>query len=224
VTRPTPEAHTHHEHHEPVERPHIESGEIFDNDPVRDKKLPRRRLARERVMQMLYSHEMGGRDIDTLFYEIVQKELSDEGPALQFARDLTLRLTSHREEINLLITDKLRHWDLRRVALIDRLLIQMGITELMYFPEIPPKATINELIEIAKDYSTDESGKFINGLLHAVMTHLKESGTLNKTGRGLMEKGLDARSKSALKNLGADDTAPATDAELAEEDTEGGEW
>ena len=74
------------------------------------------------------------------------------------------------------------------MALIDRILIQMGIAELLYFPDIPPKASINELIEIAKDYSTEESGKFINGILHAIMTHLAETGKIQKSGRGLMEE------------------------------------
>ena len=179
---------TFHDQYEQIEPVRIESGEIFENDPERDRKLPRRRLARERVMQMLYAHEIGQRDMNSLFFELIQKDLSKDETALEFARDLTLKLTTHREEIDHLITDKLRHWDFRRVALIDRLLIQMGITELMYFPEIPPKATINELIEIAKDYSTDESGKFINGILHAVMIHLREAGTLNKSGRGLLDR------------------------------------
>jgi len=199
VTHPT------HEHFEALEPPRIEAEELFENDPKRDRKLPKRRLARERVMQMLYANELGGSDLDLLFKELVEKDLTEaderaasgkpsstvtegEEPngALTFARDLTFALVKHREEINNLITGKLQRWDIRRVALIDRLLIQIGITELLYFPEIPPKATINELIEIAKDYSTDESGKFINGLLHAVMTHLRETGELKKSGRGLI--------------------------------------
>lgn len=163
----------------------IERDELFENDPVRDEKLPRRRLARERILQVLYANALGDRDVDELFAELVLPNLTD-APALQFARDLLLRLTSHREETNVLITDRLKHWDFSRVALIDRLLIQIGITELRYFPEIPPKATINELIEIAKDYSTPDSGKFINGILHAAMKHLEELGELNKSGRGLL--------------------------------------
>ena len=114
--------------------------------------------------------------------------LSFDDGALNFARDLTSALVQHREEIDKLISGKLERWDIRRVALIDRLLIQLGVAELLYFPEIPPKATINELIEIAKDFSTKESGQFINGLLHAVMTHLRETGELKKTGRGLLDK------------------------------------
>jgi len=165
----------------------IETDELFDNDPDRDKKLPRRRLARERIMQMLYAHGVNGRDIDELFFEMVYKDLEQDEAALEFARQLTRELSTHEAETNALITERLKHWDFNRVAMIDRLLIQIGITELRYFPEIPPKATINELIEIAKDYSTDESGKFINGILHTVMTDLTERGELNKTGRGLLD-------------------------------------
>jgi N utilization substance protein B len=181
----------HHQHQEPLDPPRIEPGELFENDPERDRKLPRRRLARERVMQMLYANEVSAVEMDTLFFDMVQKELVAEEPALDFARELTLKITSNREEIDKIITERLKHWELRRVALIDRLLIQMGIAELLYFPEIPPKATINELIEIAKDYSTEESGKFINGLLHAVLTDLKDGGLLNKTGRGLLDRPLN---------------------------------
>jgi transcription antitermination protein NusB len=222
---------TKHAHAEPPEPPLIQPEEMFENDPQRDRKIPKRRLARERVMQMLYAHELGGGDIPKLFLEMVERDLAqadertadgkqnaekaepdspaetvkawldgsgkapknarkdnssiDDG-ALGFARELTAALTEHSDEINALLSGKLERWDIRRVALIDRLLIQIGIAELLYFPEIPPKATINELIEIAKDFSTKESGKFINGLLHAVMTHLRESGGLNKTGRGLV--------------------------------------
>ncbi len=171
----------------PEDSARIESGEIFENDPERDNKLPRRRIARERVMQMLYAHALGGRDIDELFVELVLPELAEDEAALAFARQLTLLVTSHQKDTDELITTRLRHWEFSRVALIDRLLIQMGITELLYFPEIPPKATINELIEIAKDFSTDESGKFINGILHAAMTELTEEGRIKKTGRGLID-------------------------------------
>ncbi|HET6512759.1 MAG TPA: transcription antitermination factor NusB [Candidatus Kapabacteria bacterium] len=168
--------------------PKIESDEIFENDIERDKKLPRRRLARERVMQMMYARALNGGDVDQLFKEFVLQDVRDDAGALEFARELTLKLTNHEAETKQLITDRLRHWDFTRIALIDRILIEIGITELRYFPEIPPKATINELIEIAKDFSTDDSGKFINGILHAVMTQLTEDGTLNKTGRGLIDR------------------------------------
>jgi N utilization substance protein B len=64
----------------------------------------------------------------------------------------------------------------------------MGICELYYFPDIPPKVSINECIEVAKIYSTAGSGKFINGILDAILFELKENGKLNKSGRGLVEE------------------------------------
>jgi transcription antitermination protein NusB len=192
-----------HEHVEALEPPLIETDECFENDPARDRTLPKRRLARERVMQILYAYELGGSDIETLRWELIERDLAkaDETDtthllndsessesARAFARELTNEIMLHREEINQIITEKLQRWEFSRVALIDRILIQMGIAELLYFPDIPPKASINELIEIAKDYSTEESGKFINGILHAIMTHLNETGRINKSGRGLLEE------------------------------------
>ncbi len=207
------EPHSPPEPHAPVERtstskqsnrPLIESDECFENDPMRDRMLPKRRLARERVMQILYAYELGGSDIETpalgtdrarssrrptkptTTHLLNDSESSESARA--FARELTNEIMLHREEINHIITEKLQRWEFSRVALIDRILIQMGIAELLYFPDIPPKASINELIEIAKDYSTEESGKFINGILHAIMTHLNETGRIHKSGRGLLEE------------------------------------
>lgn len=176
---------------ESIEPARIETDELFDNDPKRDAKLLPRRLARERVLQILYAHELSDRDLDELFFDLAQKELSENEAALEFAKELVREFTTHREEIDKQITERLSNWDFRRVALIDRLLIQIGLTELLFFPDIPPKATINELIEIAKDYSTAESGKFINGLLHGILAELKKNGELNKQGRGLIDRNLN---------------------------------
>lgn len=191
---PVPDSAHHYDREQPLDPPKIETDEMFDNDPERDRRLPRRRLVRERVMQMLYAHELSGRDMDELFFDLAQQSLSEDDAALEFAKDLTRALTLHRPEIDELLRARLAHWAYGRLALIDRLLIEIGISELLFFPEIPPKATINELIEIAKDYSTAESGKFINGLLHAVLTELKENGRLNKTGRGLIDKSFNNKS------------------------------
>ena len=72
--------------------------------------------------------------------------------------------------------------------MIDHILLRIGLCEIYYFPDIPPKVSINEAIEIAKEYSTAGSGKFINGILDAVLNDLKKAGKLNKTGRGLLEE------------------------------------
>jgi N utilization substance protein B len=71
----------------------------------------------------------------------------------------------------------------------------VGITEIIYFPDIPPKVSINEVIEIAKNYSTSNSGKFINGILDALLNDLKNEGKLNKSGRGLVEQSIPKKEK-----------------------------
>jgi len=166
----------------------IETDESFENNPERDKKLSQRRLARERALQLLFSHAVNGRDTDELYVEIIQSDEALSEQALEFARELLLQYNQHEAELNVIITERLSNWDFSRVALVDKILIQLGIIEFKYFPQIPPKATINELIEIAKDFSTEESGKFINGILHAIKEDLQSKGELNKEGRGLVEQ------------------------------------
>ncbi len=166
----------------------IDTDELFENNPERDNKLSQRRLARERVLQLLFSHSMNERDTDALFLELIKSDEQLEEQALEFARQLLVYHSLHKNGIDAIITERLSNWDFSRVALVDKILIQLGIIEFMYFPEIPPKATINELIEIAKDFSTEESGKFINGILHAVKEDLQAKGELNKEGRGLIDQ------------------------------------
>jgi len=81
-----------------------------------------------------------------------------------------------------------------RIAFIDKLLLRIGIGELLFAEDVPPKVTINETIEIAKEFSTAKSGKFINGILDAVLIDLKDEGKLRKVGRGLIEHPLPKKS------------------------------
>jgi N utilization substance protein B len=165
----------------------IEPDEIFENDPERDAKLTRRRLARERVLQVLYARSMNGKSLDELYVEFISSDDLLDEPAKDFAAKLLRHFSAHEGHINDVIKHRLEKWDFSRVALIDKILLEIGIAEFLYFPEIPPKATINELIEIAKDFSTDESGKFINGILHRAKDELANAGELNKEGRGLID-------------------------------------
>jgi len=83
-----------------------------------------------------------------------------------------------------LIEPKLNNWDKERVALIDLLLLRMGVCEFLYFPTIPTKVTINEYIDIAKQYSTPQSGQFVNGVLDNVLKDLVKEEKIRKTERG----------------------------------------
>jgi N utilization substance protein B len=81
----------------------------------------------------------------------------------------------------------LTNWDHERLALIDMILLKMAACEMLEFPTIPAKVTLNEYVEVAKSYSTDKSKEFVNGVLDKLMKQLEEDGKLNKEGRGLMD-------------------------------------
>ena len=86
-----------------------------------------------------------------------------------------------------IIKPNLKNWDADRVAIIDMILLKMAIAELLNFPSIPTKVTLNEYVEIAKSYSTDKSKDFINGILDRLMKKLEQDGQISKQGRGLKE-------------------------------------
>lgn len=103
-----------------------------------------------------------------------------------FLIDLFRKTILHHKEYNDEINDKTPNWDTERIAGIDLILIKMAITEFLYFPSIPTKVSINEYIEIAKDYSTLKSSYFINGVLDKILKDYNKSKRLNKIGRGLL--------------------------------------
>lgn len=109
---------------------------------------------------------------------------------LVFAKRLFRRTLANEEECSKLIHAQAENWDLDRFAKSDVILMQMAITEALDFPSIPVKVTLNEYIEISKFYSTPKSKQFINGLLDKVFIELKQSGRINKEGRGLINKSL----------------------------------
>lgn len=176
-----------HQRQEEIALATIEPDELFENDPERDSKFTRRRLARERVLQVLYAHSMNEQSLDQLYQEMIGSDPLLDEPSKEFAAKLLRHFGAHEAAINDVIRQRLEKWDFSRVALIDKILLEIGIAEFLYFPEIPPKATINELIEIAKDFSTSDSGKFINGILHRVKDELDAAGQLKKEGRGLID-------------------------------------
>jgi transcription antitermination protein NusB len=89
--------------------------------------------------------------------------------------------------VSALLNDKIANWEPERIAAIDMLLMKMAVTEILQFPGIPVKVTLNEYIEISKQYSSPKSNTFINGILDAVVKDLKSQNKLAKTGRGLIE-------------------------------------
>jgi transcription antitermination protein NusB len=100
---------------------------------------------------------------------------------LMFARTLLDTVIDKNEHLEKFIFPKLKNWDSERIASLDMILMKMGLAELLYFETIPPKVTINEYIELAKDYSTAQSGQFVNGILDNIHKDLVKSGELHKT-------------------------------------------
>ena len=151
-------------------------------------KKSKRRIVREKVLQILYAYEMNNDSLQPLTL-IILDDVSDEADK-SFAQDLIRNVRNNVEELDKRIIHLVTNWEMNRIALIDKILLRMGICELLHFPDIPPKVSINESIEIAKDFSTAGSAKFINGILDAVLAEEKKGGKLNKSGRGLVEESI----------------------------------
>jgi N utilization substance protein B len=105
-----------------------------------------------------------------------------------FGKQLLYDVMSHNDELQPVIAEKLRNWDEDRIAIMDMLIIKMAMCELMYHPSVPTKVTLDEYVSIAKEYSTDKSQRFINGILDRIMHTLNEQGKVQKAGRGLQEE------------------------------------
>lgn len=100
---------------------------------------------------------------------------------LQFAQSLLATVLEKGKHLEEYIFPKLKNWDSERIASVDMILMKMGVAEFLYFETIPPKVTINEYIELAKEYSTGQSGQFVNGILDNIHKELGASGRLHKT-------------------------------------------
>ena len=112
--------------------------------------------------------------------------LYDYQDEIEFGQDLFNNILSNNEDLKNHLIGRTPNWDSERIAKIDYAILITSITELIYFPSIPPKVTINEYIEIAKEFSSPSSGKFINGVLDKLIKDLTDKGLIVKTGRGLI--------------------------------------
>ena len=157
----------------------------------------KRRMVREKVLQALYAYEVSKEPIEGIIKEIV--DLRSQKEALAFAEQLIHTVIEHQEEIDARIRQKVTNCEINRIAVIDRILLQIGICELLHFEDIPPKVSINEAIEIAKRYSTEKSGQFINGVLDSILADLKADGQFKKSGRGLVDISVHPRKKPPTK-------------------------
>jgi len=155
----------------------------------------RRRLVRERVLQALYAYELSHEPIQFIIENIVS-DLEEQPESFAFAKQLIIKVIECNNELDDLIRQRVEHWEFSRLAIIDRIILRMSICELLYFDDIPPKVTINEAIEIARDFSTEKSDKFVNGVLDSILDDLKKDGRIKKSGRGLVNTGTSKTTKT----------------------------
>ena len=104
----------------------------------------------------------------------------------EFAKNLFRKAIINHDELQTLVKSHSNNWDLERIAFMDILIMQLAITEFLYFPSIPTKVTMNEYIELSKFYSTEKSRNFINGILDKTLKDLKKEDKVQKAGRGLI--------------------------------------
>jgi N utilization substance protein B len=124
--------------------------------------VPRRRGARKLALDVLYENEVNGRPID----EILSRHSGNR--ASEYATLLINGVRDHKAELDSLIETHAEDWALERMPLIDLSLLRLGLFELLYAPDVPAAVTIDELVELAKTYSTEDSGRFINGVLSRI--------------------------------------------------------
>lgn len=166
-----------------------------------------RSLVRGKVLEVLFANEVSGEPIDNLFQHIFFREFKfdpDEPETkrlltreeimeldadipiewdeedIQFARELIAKTQQSREFAVNEIKKSIANWEFERLTVVDRIILEMAIAELLHFPDIDPAVTINEAIEVAKLYSTEKSGIFVNGVLDSLYKKFTQEGLIRK--------------------------------------------
>lgn len=144
-------------------------------------------IANQLVIKIIKGITENQHDFEPLppLYSLDGKEEPDEDKKYQIMLYHKVILKSN--EFEKIIQEKASNWELNRIAMMDIILLKMALAELMEFPSIPVKVTLNEYIELSKYFSTPKSGVFINGILDKLISELKKTKKIVKTGRGLIE-------------------------------------
>jgi len=122
-------------------------------------------------MQMLYQWELGGNTPEQVGATFFQERGADS-EVESFARDLFQNVVNNVDRLDQLVREHAENWRLERMAAVDRNILRVALCELLYHPETPPNAAINEALEIARRFSGEDSVKFVNGVLDAIRNSL----------------------------------------------------
>jgi N utilization substance protein B len=136
--------------------------------------MGKRREARELVLKSLYCWEISESKPEEVFSDLASQIEMDNSSKL-FSRELFKKVIEHQKEIDELIKENVQHWDFSRIAVVDKNILRIGICELLYLDDIPIKVSLDEAIELAKKYSSEDSGSFVNGVLDAIAKKVKKT-------------------------------------------------
>ncbi len=146
---------------------------------------PPRRRARYATLQALYAHMLSGDSQEHVYKMTLLPRLPSQDGAAELGIRLFETVISDQDQLDQIISENAKNWDLGRMLRIDLIILRIAVCEFLHFDQIPPKATMNEAIELAKIFSTEESKDFINGVLDEIAFRLRKEGkmTKNKGGR-----------------------------------------
>lgn len=129
--------------------------------------MKKRHRAREIALSALYSLEVGDQKLKDVLRDVRAGVKADE-ETYSYAERLINGVAERLPELDGIIAKQCQNWDIKRVAAIDRNILRMAVAEILYFDDIPEKVSIDEAIELAKKYSTEKSGTFVNGVLDPI--------------------------------------------------------
>ena len=129
--------------------------------------MRKRTQARELALQILYKRDLNPEPIETILNSFCESKPFPED-IRQYADRLVRGTVENQEQIDEVLIKYTEHWELHRMAVVDRNILRFSTYELLYLEEIPPKVVINEAVNIAKKFSQEESGKFVNGILDKI--------------------------------------------------------
>jgi transcription antitermination protein NusB len=136
-----------------------------------------RHRGREAALQILYQSDVGRTTPQQATETFFSAQWPDQEPPAddlrQFAWTLVSQTVEHRDAIDTLIADTAQHWRPERMAIVDRLILRLAVCELLNRPDTPPAVVINEALELARTFSTEDAVKFINGMLDGVRKKLE---------------------------------------------------
>ena len=125
-------------------------------------------------------------DEDIQHIELIELSANWEDDS-EFFKNLFTGTLSNDDEYESIVSDFAKNWATERIAIVDMIILKMAVCEMLNFPSIPVKVTINEYIELSKNYSTQKSKIFVNGMLDKISAKLENDGEIKKSGRGLID-------------------------------------